>query len=135
MQQVRYVIRSMTRPEFDLALDWAAAEGWNPGLHDAAAFHAADPEGFLIGQLVGRPVAMISAVRYGQGFGFIGFYSVRPNCRKNSFGEIRSQNAVRMAARKMPVPVEPSHAASKIAFSASADRSEPSATGATGAVR
>jgi hypothetical protein len=65
MQQDRYVIRSMTRPEFDLALDWAAAEGWNPGLHDAAAFHAADPEGFLIGLLDGQPVAMISAVRYG----------------------------------------------------------------------
>ncbi len=35
MQQDRYVIRSMTRPEFDLALDWAAAEGWNPGPHDS----------------------------------------------------------------------------------------------------
>ena len=60
MQQDRYVIRSMTRPEFDLALDWAAAEGWNPGLHDAAAFHAADPEGFLIGLLDGQPVAIVT---------------------------------------------------------------------------
>ena len=81
MQQDLYVIRSMTRPEFDLALDWAAAEGWNPGLHDAAAFHAADPEGFLIGLLDGQPVAMISAVRHGQDFGFIGFYIVKPGWR------------------------------------------------------
>ena len=29
------------------AADWAAAEGWNPGLSDAVAFQAADPTGFL----------------------------------------------------------------------------------------
>ena len=32
----------------DLAVDWAAAEGWNPGLHDAECLHAADPGGFLM---------------------------------------------------------------------------------------
>jgi hypothetical protein len=31
-----FTIRAMTRAEFDLALDWAAAEGWNPGRFDAA---------------------------------------------------------------------------------------------------
>ena len=40
--------RPMRRPELDLALDWAAAEGWNPGLRDADAFWAADPEGFWL---------------------------------------------------------------------------------------
>ena len=29
-------IRTMTLPEIGLALEWAAAEGWNPGLADAA---------------------------------------------------------------------------------------------------
>ena len=100
MQQDLYVIRSMTRPEFDLALDWAAAEGWNPGLHDAAAFHAADPEGFLIGLLDGQPVAMISAVRYGSGFGFIGFYIVRPNFRGQGYGlQIWNAAMARLAGR------------------------------------
>src|SRR3954468_917648 len=41
--------------EVRLILDWAAAEGWNPGLHDAEAFLAADPEGFLLGRLDGEP--------------------------------------------------------------------------------
>ena len=27
-------IRPLTREEFDVAVEWAAAEGWNPGLHD-----------------------------------------------------------------------------------------------------
>ena len=55
-------IRPMTRPELDLGLDWAAAEGWNPGLHDADSFHAADPGGFLVGLVDNEPVGMISAV-------------------------------------------------------------------------
>lgn len=28
-------IRNMTRNEVDLAIEWAAKEGWNPGIHDA----------------------------------------------------------------------------------------------------
>lgn len=79
-------IRPMTRAELDMGLEWAAAEGWNPGLHDADAFHAADPEGFLLGLLGTEPVGMVSAVRYGQGFGFIGFYLVRPAHRGQGHG-------------------------------------------------
>lgn len=40
MMKANYSIRSMTRPELDLCIQWAAAEGWNPGLHDADAFYA-----------------------------------------------------------------------------------------------
>ncbi|MBP0465482.1 GNAT family N-acetyltransferase [Roseomonas sp. PWR1] len=68
----------MRREEIPLALDWAAAEGWNPGLADADCFSAADPEGFLLAELDGVPVGCISAVRTGRDFGFIGFYIVRP---------------------------------------------------------
>ncbi len=34
------VIRNMTRPELDELVDWAAHEGWNPGIHDAELFWA-----------------------------------------------------------------------------------------------
>lgn len=79
-------IRPMTRADLDMAIDWAAAEGWNPGLHDADTFNAADPAGFLLGVLEAEPVAMISAVRYGEHFGFIGFYIVRPEFRGQGHG-------------------------------------------------
>lgn len=79
-------IRTMARAELDLGIDWAAAEGWNPGLHDADTFHAADPGGFLIGLVDDEPVGMISAVRYGRGFGFVGFYLVRPDVRGRGHG-------------------------------------------------
>ncbi len=35
-------------------VEWAAREGWNPGLADADCFHAADPAGFLIGRIADR---------------------------------------------------------------------------------
>ena len=79
-------IRTMRRDEVDLAVEWAAAEGWNPGLHDAGCFLAADPQGFLVGELDGEPVAVISAVRYGRDFGFVGFYIVRPGARGRGYG-------------------------------------------------
>ena len=82
----RLAIRSMTRQEVDLAVDWADAEGWNPGLQDATAFHGADPEGFLIGRLGDEPVAVCSAVRHGSGFGFFGFYIVAPHRRGQGHG-------------------------------------------------
>lgn len=79
-------IRPMTRAELDLGVDWAAQEGWNPGLHDAATFHATDPEGFLLGLLDGAPIGMVAAVRYDTSFGFIGFDIVRPPFRGQGHG-------------------------------------------------
>jgi GNAT superfamily N-acetyltransferase len=81
-----YLIRTMTRKELDLATDWAAAEGWNPGLHDADCFYKADPTGFLIGLFENEPIAAISAVKYGDSFGFICFYIVKPAYRGKGFG-------------------------------------------------
>ena len=41
------IVRKMAEADLALALEWAAAGGWNPGLHDANCFYAADPEGFF----------------------------------------------------------------------------------------
>jgi GNAT superfamily N-acetyltransferase len=79
-------IRPMTRAELDVGIEWAAQEGWNPGLHDADTFHATDPAGFLGAWLGGEPVGMVSAVLYGAGFGFLGFYLVRPRFRGQGHG-------------------------------------------------
>ncbi|WP_407526761.1 GNAT family N-acetyltransferase [Methylobacterium oryzisoli] len=79
-------VRVMTGDDLRRAIDWAAAEGWNPGLQDAACFQATDPGGFLIGCHGGEPVASISVVRYSARFGFLGFYIVRPDRRGRGFG-------------------------------------------------
>lgn len=79
-------IRAASAADFAVAVAWAAAEGWNPGLDDLAAFHAADPDGFFLGWLNGEPVSSISVVRYGADFGFLGFYIVRPEQRGTGAG-------------------------------------------------
>lgn len=81
-----YHVRVMSRAEVDLALDWAALEGWNPGRHDATPFHLTDPEGFLVGCLDGEPAAVISVVRYPGGFAFLGLYIARPERRGRGLG-------------------------------------------------
>jgi ribosomal protein S18 acetylase RimI-like enzyme len=81
-----FTIRTMNRAELELALEWAADEGWNPGLHDAQCFQAADPQGFLIGYLNEEPVGCISVVAYDDKFGFLGLYIVRPPFRGQGYG-------------------------------------------------
>ncbi len=97
-----YRIRSMAREELAIALDGAAAEGWNPGWHDAPCFHAADPEGFLLGLLDDEPVATISVVRYGADFGFLGCYIVKPGFRGRGLGlAIWQAGMARLAGRNV----------------------------------
>ncbi len=79
-------IRPMRSGEIPLAIDWAAAEGWNPGLSDAACFAVVDPDGFLIAERDGVPVATISCVNYDDHFAFLGFYIVRPDLRGHGYG-------------------------------------------------
>ena len=86
MGHTALAVRRMAETDLALALEWAAAEGWNPGLQDARSFYAADPDGFLLGELDGRPVGAVSAVRYGSGFGFLGLYIVKAQFRGRGFG-------------------------------------------------
>jgi len=85
-------IRTMRPDEIALAADWAAAEGWNPGLADAACFATVDPGGFLIGERDGAPAATISCVNYDGRFAFLGFYIVRADLRGSGYG-LRIWNA------------------------------------------
>jgi hypothetical protein len=86
MKEKDFIIRTMSRDDLDTAVEWAAAEGWNPGLYDADRFYAADPDGFLIGVLNDEPIATISVVKYGSTFGFLGFYIVKSQHRGKGYG-------------------------------------------------
>jgi GNAT superfamily N-acetyltransferase len=79
-------IRQLSLDEVAELLLWAKAEGWNPGIDDAAPFHAADPAGFLGCFVDGNMAAGISAVASGPDFGFIGLYICHPNFRGRGYG-------------------------------------------------
>jgi GNAT superfamily N-acetyltransferase len=87
-----FSIRSMRPDEISLAVDWAAAEGWNPGLADDACFASVDPDGFFIAEIDGLPAATVSCVNYGASFSFLGLYMVRADLRGRGFG-LRIWNA------------------------------------------
>jgi len=76
----------MRADEISIAMDWAAAEGWNPGFADAACFAAVDPQGFFVGELDGAPAATVSCVNYDDRFSFLGFYIVRADLRGRGYG-------------------------------------------------
>ncbi|CAN7557794.1 GNAT family N-acetyltransferase [Neorhizobium sp. LjRoot104] len=80
------VIRVLSASEVEQLVNWARIEGWNPGLADAPALHAADPRGFIGCFVNGDMAAGISAVRYGADFGFIGLYITHPDFRGKGFG-------------------------------------------------
>lgn len=79
-------IRQLTRGELDTVIAWASAEGWNPGLHDAAIFWETDPEGFVGVELAGELIAAGSIVAYGDEFGFMGCFIVKSELRGQKIG-------------------------------------------------
>ena len=96
-----YAIRTMQADELEQVVDWAAAESWNPGLNDAACFYPTDPKGFLAGILDGQLASSISAVRYGNKFGCIGLYIVRPELRGRGYG-LRLWQVARQRMEALP---------------------------------
>jgi GNAT superfamily N-acetyltransferase len=79
-------LRPLVRAELDLVVEWAAAEGWNPGRADAAVFWETDPEGFVGVHRGGELAGAGAIVSYGGQFGFMGLFIVRPELRGRGLG-------------------------------------------------
>jgi len=79
-------VRVAQRDEVEQMVAWAAEEGWNPSAHDADIYYRTAPEGFFVALEDGIMVGGISAVPYGDDFGFVGLFIVDPNHRGHRVG-------------------------------------------------
>jgi GNAT superfamily N-acetyltransferase len=86
MNEMSIELRTLTAGERETLIAWSADEGWNPGLNDAEAFGAAGAEHFLGAFVDGEMLSAISAVAYGDDFGFIGLFITRPDVRGRGYG-------------------------------------------------
>jgi GNAT superfamily N-acetyltransferase len=94
-------LRRMTRDEVAVAVKWAAAEGWNPGLGDAECFWPVDPEGFFCAEKDGKIIGTAAVVNYDDRFSFGGFYIVDPAYRDHGIGMQIARKAMRHAGSRI----------------------------------
>ncbi|KAI8854296.1 hypothetical protein BC829DRAFT_222080 [Chytridium lagenaria] len=72
-----------------VCVKWANEQQWNAGVTDGVVFPFADPKGMFAGCLDGdeEPIACITAMKYRDNVGFIGYYIVRnPSHRGKNYG-------------------------------------------------
>jgi len=79
-------VRLMTQADLEMVLAWSAYESWNPGLHEAEAFYAADPSGWWLLEVNGEAVASLGCVKHTDDFAFMGLYIVREEYRGHGYG-------------------------------------------------
>jgi hypothetical protein len=82
------IVRVMKPEEMHLAVEFAALEGWNPGINDGNCFYNTDPNGFFVAEKDNEIVGCISAIAYSESYGFIGFYIVKPKYRVDIYGKL-----------------------------------------------
>ena len=93
----------MLDDEVDILVDWAAAEGWNPGIADARVARTYDPDAFVALRAGSELIGGGSILSYGGGYGFMGLFIVRPDHRHGGLGrELWVHRRDRLAARLRP---------------------------------
>ncbi|MDX2155974.1 MAG: GNAT family N-acetyltransferase [Hyphomicrobiaceae bacterium] len=81
-----FSIGQMHEDEVATLGDWAAAEGWNPGLSDLRIAWETDPEAFVALRKGSDLTGGGSIFSYGGGFGFMGLFIMRADLRRQGLG-------------------------------------------------
>jgi hypothetical protein len=104
MSKPELIIRNMQREELDTLVEWAALEGWNPGLSDAEIFWATDPKGFIAAELDGQLVGGGSIASYDGVYGFMGFFIIHSKHRGKGLGNRLWHARLEMLIKRLKSP-------------------------------
>ncbi len=78
--------------------------GLESGSRRCAGLLRGRPGGYLVAEHEGEVLGTISAVRYGDDYGFVGFYIVRPDLRGHRHGLLLAERALeRLGARRIGI--------------------------------
>jgi hypothetical protein len=98
-----YRIDQMTRTEADILDSWAAAEGWNPGLHDIDIAWSYDPDAFIALRKDDELAGGGAIISYEGAAGFMGLFIMRADLRRQGLGRILWHERLRrLRARLRP---------------------------------
>lgn len=86
IDQSKLRLQTLTISQFKELMQWAADEGWNPGLVDDEIFFNTDPKGHIGYFLDDELIAGGSIVSYEGKFGFMGLFIVKPLYRGEGIG-------------------------------------------------
>ena len=62
-------------------------EQWRPAIDDLNLYYNADPSGFYIGELNGKPIGGVTLFKYGDAFAFFHHFVVQKEYRGSGFGK------------------------------------------------
>ncbi len=83
-----FAITPMREAETKVLDDWAAAEGWNPGLGDLRIAWQTEPEAFVALREGGRLAGGGTIYSYDGQFGFMGLFIMRADLRRQGLGAV-----------------------------------------------
>jgi GNAT superfamily N-acetyltransferase len=75
-----------SKSDMSYIMSLAMKQGWKPGKHDAHTFFKLDPNGFFLGKLKDKIIAMGSMVLYDATYAFSGLYMVLPEFQGLGYG-------------------------------------------------
>lgn len=78
-------IVSASSDHVDWIISMAREQGWNPGNNDSIAFQHADPAGYFVGLLDGKPICCAAGVKFDH-IAIIGYYVVEKEYRGRGYG-------------------------------------------------